>query len=198
MMNTRLIQTMTVLALAVAVLGTAGCSGRLFDIQLFIVGEQTSLEKQVQGTYSALNSNLLMYSSVRGVDENGDLVTPPPVTDSQQAAFEAMRNREYNLDDVQLLLRNGVVGEARDGLLEVRDLSASVAGLDQDAMQAIIDEENGDRQTILERLRQTTSADDMADEQRTEEIGWIFAQINQDRAPEGAFVQDRAGRWIQK
>lgn len=177
--------------LAAVLLAATGCTGRLFDFNLFIVGEQTSLERQVLGNYSALGENLMIYSSVRGVDEDGNLRPPPPATTSQRAAFDAMRNREYNRDDVDLLLRTSYAGERNDGLLEVRDDSVPIARLTREQIDAVIAEENADRTTILDRLIQTTpGAEDEPDEVR-----WIFARLNQDAAPAGTWVQDRRGRW---
>lgn len=177
--------------LLVAGLFSSGCTGRLFDFNLFIVGEQTSLERQVLGNYSALGENLLIYSSVRGVDEEGNLRPPPPSTPSQRAAFDAMRNREYNRDDVELLLRTSYAGERNDGLIEVRDSSIPIARLSEDQIREVIEEENADRSVILGRLIETSPA--AAGQE--DEVRWIFARLNQDAAPAGAWIQDREGRW---
>lgn len=182
------------LVAAAVALATTGC-GKLFDFRLQIVGEQTSLERQVLGTYGALGEDLLAYSSVRGVAPDGSLVLPPPATDSQRAAFAAMRNREYNRDDIDRLLAAGALGESRTGAIEVRDEALlATPGLAADEARVIIEEENNDRATILGRLIETTGG---ADANRAE-VEWIFAKLNIDRAPAGAWVQDRAGNWSRK
>lgn len=172
----------------------AGC-GKLFDFRLQIVGEQTSLERQVLGTYSALGEDLLAYSSVRGVSPDGALTLPPPATDSQRAAFAAMRDREYNRDDVDRLLAAGALGESRSGGLVVRDAALlATPGLSADEATVIVGEENDDRAAILGRLIETTGGG----EANRAEVEWIFAKLNSDRAPAGAWVQDRAGNWSRK
>ncbi|MCB2156428.1 YdbL family protein [bacterium] len=195
-------RTLPKLLLGIVILGavsfaTTGCGGSLFNVDLFVVGEQTSLEKQVLGTYDSLGENLLIYSSVRGVSEDGSLKTPPPSTESQQATYMAMRNREYNRGDIEGILREGIAGEANDGLLALRDEEAGavIADLTRDEVERVVDEENADRQTILDRLVQTTPG---VDESSRGEVAWIFAGLNHDLAPDGSWVQSRDGEWVRK
>jgi hypothetical protein len=159
-----------------------GCQARLFDVNLFVVGEQTSLEKQVLGSYNALGENLLVYSSVRGVDPDGELRELPPATDSQRAAFAALRNREYNADDVQAILAAGLAGEGRDALMQWREEDA----------RRIVEEENADREVLLARLMQTTPGAAPTDEA---EVRWILAGLNGGAAPAGAWIEGRDGTW---
>lgn len=178
---------------ALTALTLAGCGRSLFNVDFFIVGEQTSLEKQVLGTYGALGEDLLLYSSVRGVDEDGSLKTPPPATDSQQAAFAAMRNREYNRDDINALLAAGVVGEANNGLLEWRDRDAAMPeGLTTEQMEQIVEEENRDREAVLGRLMDTVPG---IDDSKRREVERIFAGLNREEAPGGTWVQGEDGSW---
>jgi hypothetical protein len=181
------------LALAMAALALSGCNRPLFGVNFFVVGEQTSLERQVLGTYGALGEDLLIYSSVRGVDEEGNLRTPPPRTESQEAAFAAMRNRDYNRDDVDAMLGAGLVGEGRNGLLEWRDRSAALPpGITLDQAERIVAEENRDRGVVLERLMATVPGIDASGRQEVERI---FAGLNRELAPSGAWVQADDGSW---
>jgi len=183
--------------LAAAALLAAGCIGSLFNVNLNVVGEQTALEKQVLGTYRSLGEDLMIYSSVRGVDTNGTLKVPPPATDSQRAACAAMRNRQFNRDDIESVLSAGVVAEGNDGFLSLRKEAgtASVSGLSRDQVVKLVEEENGDRRVIIERLAATTP--NLTAEQRAR-IGWIFAGLNQETAPGGAWIQDKDGAWRRK
>ncbi|MDK2971986.1 MAG: hypothetical protein PWP23_1741 [Candidatus Sumerlaeota bacterium] len=181
-------------AAAAAALILTGC-GSLFNLQLFITGEQTSLEKQVLGSYSALGEDLMLYGSVRGVDEEGSLVPPPATTDSMRAAFNAMRNREYNRDDVERLLVTGHAGEGNEGLLVPLEGGAPLTGLDPGFVMRIIEEENRDREAIITRLQETIGQTQDAERG---EIARIFADLNQDAAPAGASVQERDGKWTRK
>ncbi len=175
----------------------SGCSTPLVDVDLSVVGEKTALEKQVLGTYHALGEDLLIYGSVRGVDEDGGLKLAPPATASQRAAFAAMRDREYNRDDVERILRAGVAGEASTGMLVVRDEAKldDIDRLSREQVQALIGEENESREAILGRLVETTP--ELADAQRSE-IVKIFAELNRDTAPKGAWVQNPQGVWEQR
>lgn len=189
----RAARTAALFGLTVPILMLAGCAKSLFNVNFFVVGEQTSLEKQVLGTYGALGEDLLLYSSVRGVDEEGGLKTPPPATDSQQAAFAAMRNREYNRDDVNALLTAGLVGESQTGLLEWRDRNATLPpDLTLDQAERIVDEENRDRGNVLGRLMATVPG---IDDASRKEVGRIFAGLNKELAPPGAWIQKEDGSW---
>lgn len=182
-------------ALGLALLLLSGCGARLFDVNLFIVGEQTALERQVLGSYSALGEDLVLYSSVRGVDPDGQLRPPPPTTDSQRVAFAAMRNREYNRDDVDRFLAEGLVGEGRDGLLAWRAGVRAVGLLLPEQVETIVAEENADRQVLVQRLLETTTERGDGVE---EQVRWIFSGLNRDAAPRGAWVEARDGEWRRK
>ncbi len=188
--------TATITLLMAVILVSTGC-GRLFDVNLFFVGEQTSLERQVLGTYSALGEDLLVYSSVRGVDPQGNLQPAPPTTESQRDAFAAMRNRDYNRDDIERLLAAGFIGEGNRGMLIVQtpDDPDAMASLTADQVTELVTEENTDRQVILARLVDTSPG--VTDEQLPQ-VFWIFATLNQDAAPAGSWVEDQAGRWRRK
>lgn len=183
-----------VLLAAIALATATGCTGNLFGLNLFIVGEQTSLEKQVLGTYSALGEDLLVYSSVRGVDPNGRIAPRPETTESQRAAFAAMRNREYNRDDIDRMLASKVAGESNTGTLVRRDGSAAAIGFSDADIDRLIGEENTDRDAVLKRLMETSGT---TDAQRAE-VAWIFARLNQDSAPANTWVQRRDGTWSVK
>lgn len=180
-----------------ATLLAAGCASSLLNVNVNVVGEQTALEKQVLGAYKSLGEDLMIYSSVRGVDESGALKTPPPATDSQKAACAAMRNREYNRDDIQRILAAGIAGESNDGqLLERKEAAlSSIEGLTADQVRKLIQEENGDRKVIIDRLVATTP--NLTTDQRSQ-VRTIFAQLNHEIAPAGTWLQNQDGSWRRK
>lgn len=184
-------------AMLVALALAAGCGGSLVNVNLNVVGEQTALEKQVLGTYRSLGEDLMIYSSVRGVDPEGGLKVPPQATASQRAACDAMRNRQYNRDDIDRLRRAGLAGEGRDGMLALRPEQAGQGLEELTAAQvtALIEEENRDRRAVLDRLIETTPG--VTGAQRAS-VAWIFAGLNQDAAPAGAWVQNEDGSWRRK
>lgn len=172
-----------------------GCIGTLFGVNLTFVGEKTALEQQVLGNYNAMGQDLAAYGSVRAVQPDGSIEAPPPTTESQRAAITAMANRRYNVDDVEILLRAGAIGEGNDGLLVVLSIDTVVAPLSIELARQIILEENNDRTTIINRLMETTpgvTANDRGD------VAWIMASLAQDGAPVGSSIQDRAGNWRRK
>lgn len=181
--------------LAIMLLPLAGC-GPLLNLNLMFTGEQTSLESQVLGAYERLDDDLAAYSSVRAVQPDGTLAPPRPVTSSQAAALLAMQNRQYNRDDVELLLSAQVVGERSDGMLErlVAPLPP-VERITPQLVERIVAEENADRAVLVERLMRTTPG--VTEAQRAD-VAWIFASTNIDRAPSGASVMERTGQWRTK
>ncbi|MFP4379673.1 MAG: DUF1318 domain-containing protein [Candidatus Sumerlaeia bacterium] len=182
--------------LAAGVMMLAACSGNLLQVDVFVVGERSSLEKQVLGTYRSLGDDFQAYGSVRGVDEDGQIRVPPPITESKQVAIRAMQNRAYNRDDVSEFLSRGLVGENRDGMLEIfEERLANQPGVSADFLRLVVREENQNRQTILERLIQTSPGVEAGQD---EKIRSIFASLNRDAAPQGARVQMEDGSWIVK
>lgn len=184
------------LTLGAALLALAGCSGPLLGVNVFVVGERTSLENQVLGAYQTLNADFEAYASVRGVDETGQVRPAPPTTDSKAAALAAMRNRAYNRDDVQDFLAQGWVGEGRDAMLAVFDEPlATLPQARRDFVRAVVDEENADRRAILERLLTTTPG--LTPDERPR-VRAILAQMNREAAPAGARLQEEGGSWSAK
>lgn len=182
-------------ALLLVLVGT-GCAQRLFGINLFVVGEKTSLEQQVLGNYAEIGRDLSAYASVRGVDTDGSLKPAPRTTDSQAQVLQALGNRRYNRDDLDTLLAGGVVGEGRDGKLVLLQQEPQAVGqMTPELVATLISEENRDRGIILERLMQTTPGVKEGD---AAEVAWIFATLNQDLAPAGARIQTKAGAWKSK
>lgn len=182
--------------LLLATVALAGCGGSLLDLNLVVVGEQTALERQVLGSYRALGTDLQAYASVRAVQPDGSLSEKPVATPSQTAALRAMQNREYNRDDLDLLLANGVLGERNDGMLERLIVPLPpVERITPALIERIVQEENRDRATILERLRATVPE---AKDAPPGEIEWIFAGTNFELAPAASQIQERDGTWRAK
>lgn len=169
-----------------------GCGGQLFGVNLVFVGEQTALERQVLGTYEEIGRDLTTFSSVRAVDPDGNIIVPPPMTGSQAEVMRALNNRRYNRDDLDVLLTAGVVREGNDGMLSINPEAPEEWPLQEAMTRQIIEEENRDREVILNRLMQTTPGVEEGDR---EEVAWILATLNQQAAPGSSLVQERDGRW---
>ena len=182
------------LSLCVCSLALQGC-GPLFNLNIKVLGEQTSLENQVLGSYATLGNELLAYSSVRGVEPDGSLRAPKETTESQKQVFAALQNRRYNSDDIQRLLIAGIVGETNQGTLEIRKDPPRDFPFTREQVEQLVAEENSDRAILLNRLNTTVVSDAP---NREEEIRWVFATINQEIAPQGSPLQNRAGDWSTK
>lgn len=173
----------------------SGCRS-LVDVDLTFVGEQSALERQVLGNYSAIGRDLTLYASVRAVQPDGTLAPSLEMTSSQQAVLQAFNNRKYNRDDVDRMLEAKAVGEGNDGFLKVRTIENAVnQETSEELLRQIIEEENSDRAIIIERLVTTTPG---VTESQNAEIAWIFATLNAELAPEGSLIQNRDGEWQEK
>ncbi|MCC5875670.1 MAG: hypothetical protein JJU11_05565 [Candidatus Sumerlaeia bacterium] len=169
-----------------------GCGGQLFGVNLVFVGEQTALERQVLGTYEEIGRDLTTFSSVRAVDPDGNIIEPPAMTGSQAEVMRALNNRRYNRDDLDVLLTARVVREGNDGMLTLNPEPPEDWPLQEPIVRQIIEEENRDREVILNRLMQTTPG--VAESDRGD-VAWILATLNQQAAPTSSYVQERDGRW---
>lgn len=182
-------------ALLAATLALAGC-GSFLSVNVFVVGERTSLEKQVLGNYRALSADFESFGSVRGIDEFGRVKKPPEITDSKQASIQAMQDRAYNKDDVTAFLTEGLVGEDNQGRLTIfDDARAAIAPQRQSFVRTVVDEENKDREILIRRLMETTPDVTAEDEGR---VRALFASLNRDTAPTGARIQNEDGTWAVK
>ncbi len=172
-----------------------GCSRNLFSVNLFVVDEKTALEQQVLGTYSEIGRDLDVFASVRAVNPDGSLETPPEMTEQQKALTEAMNNRRYNRDDVDQLLLARIVGEGNQGfLVKLVDSAPEDFELSSNLIEEVLREENQDRTVLLDRLMLTPGVTP----RDKEEVSYILAELNQDLAPPGSRIQSRAGQWTVK
>jgi len=81
-----------------AALALAGCT--LAQVEVDVVSERTALENQVLGTYDALDREMLLVASVRGVDSAGQIQEPPRRSGEAADAMEAMQVLAFHDDDL--------------------------------------------------------------------------------------------------
>ncbi|MCP9473317.1 MAG: YdbL family protein [Nitrospira sp.] len=170
----------------------AGCGGPLVGVT--IVDEKTALENQVLGTYQELNQEVLLVASVRYIDPEGRLVPQPPVPPSKEAAIRAMQRSAFNKDDIDRLKAEGLLGENREGGLTI--LAPEKVPADRQAfVKNLVEEENADRATLMQRVlatNETFTPQDLPKIRRT------FAALNRDRARSGDWIQREDGQWTRK
>jgi hypothetical protein len=169
----------------------AACSLQAPEIK--VTGERSLLEKQVLGSYQSFGRELWMSTSLRGLPDT--LVQ----AGERENLLKAIRRRRFNADDRLRLLAAGWLGESREGRLEPREASAAsgAAGAappaaDEELRARLLRQENQDRETLLARLARLYPGQDAA------ELTRIFAGIQADEAPAGAWLQRADGSWARK
>ena len=178
-----------------AILWLTAC-GKLLGVDVTIVDQKTALENQILGSYEELGNEMLLLASVRSVDEEGKLKTVAEIPPGKREAIRAMQRQEFNRDDIQDFKKTGVAGEGNVGLL----IFFANQKTEQDPQfksfaQAIIQEENHDRLTILKRTIATNEAFSDGDLPKVQKI---FASLNRDSARPGEKIQQENGKWTVK
>jgi len=179
-----------------------GCT--LAKVNVEVVSERTTLENQILGTYNALDREMLLAASVRGVDENGRMKIPPKKSRGRKDAVEAMQIIDFHSDDMRRFKNLGWVGENRGGLVAVLgmkkttipdELKDFAEGIKKQELLAIVSHTNKARETIMQRvidMNETLSDDDMP------KIRRVFADMNAEKALPGDKVEVGDGSWTVK
>jgi uncharacterized protein YdbL (DUF1318 family) len=177
----------------------AGCT--LAKVDVTVVGERTALENQVLGTYNALDQEMLLVASVRGVDPEGRVRKPSPKSQDQKDAVQAMQVLAFHADDVAAFKRLGWVGEDNQGHLTAfpmerkaapEDLREYATAFPEDEFRAVVAAVNGARDAIMHRVIEVNENFSEADLPR---IRGVFASLNAERALLGEKVQGADGAW---
>lgn len=169
---------------------TSGCSIKAPEVR--VTGEKTALEREVIGTYHQMREDTWMIASTRSTNED----TAVNVSQEKKQVLEALREQEYNKDDIDEFKQKGYVGENNLGFLDIRPSEA----LDSDPkmkqlVQEIVSEENQDREIIMERVIELNESLKKA---VREDVLVIFARMNQENALPGTWIQQPDGEWIKK
>lgn len=166
------------------------CSVKAPEVK--ITGEKTALENQVIGTYQEIEQDSWTIASVRATTPG----KKQTMSEEKKKVLAAVQNRRFNKDDVNEFKRDGVVGENNKGFLEIRDYEK----LNNDSeyrkrVEKIIEDENRDRQIIMDRAIQINERIAQADEQA---VAKIFAKIYQDASEPNTWIQLDDGTWAKK
>jgi len=189
------------LVLGTVLLAGLGCT--LAEVKVDVVSERTSLENQVLGTYNALDDEMLLVASVRGVDSEGEIRTPPPRSQESQDAVLALQTLSFHEDDLESFQGLGWTGERRDGLLEPfpltrqgpEDLAEFVARYTEEEFRAVVATVNEARRAVMQRVVAVNADLTTADLPAVQEV---FGKLNIDNAPTGTRVQQPDGAWVVK
>ena len=177
----------------------SGCT--LADVKVEMLSERTALENQVLGTYNALDSQMLLAASVRGVDSSGNINRPPEQSREQEETIQAMQIIDFHADDLDRFKRLGWVGENNQGLIEPFDMDRDAVPEDlkefaqrysAEEFDYVIQKINESREKIM--MRVIYMNEDLR-ESDLPEVRTIFAKINAEKARPGEKIQDRDGTW---
>jgi hypothetical protein len=173
-----------------------GCAKKLVDVNLTIVDQKTALENQVLGSYEELGNEVLLLASVRSVDEEGKLKPVIEVPKGKRKALRAMQRQEFNRDDIQGFKNTLCAGEGNDGLLKYFENERTLQDSDyKKFVVAILQEENEDRVTILQRI---VATNENFLEKNLPKVQKISASLNRDNAQAGQKIQSDDGVWSTK
>ncbi len=173
----------------------------LAQVQMDVVSERTALENQILGTYNALDTEMLLVASVRGVDSSGEIREPPRRSQEARDATLALQVLAFHEDDVQAFKELGWAGENAEGLLTpfplVRDggppgLEEFARDYGEDEFQAVVQAVNRAREAVMGRviaLNEDLTAEDLPQVRR------VFARLNRESALPGERVQQPDGTW---
>ena len=182
--------------------GLSGCT--LFEVKVNVVSERTALENQVLGTYHSLDREMLLTSSVRGIDPKGRVKTPPPLSGDKKDVIAAMQLIDFYRDDITLFKQFKWVGENNRGYIETFTMNMESVGASlqetasrysPDEFSEIIHNVNQARTTVMQRVidvNENLSQKDMP------EIEAIFGKFNGETARQGEKIQAPDGKWRTK
>ena len=176
-------------ALAVVVVGVfagAGC----ISVTAISIGQKTSLEQQLMGSFEPLTEEEALATSVRA--DAG--LAPYSEGEKKMLALRARQRQLFNQDDLLELKTAGCLAESRNGDVLVRSCSAPTPTLEARA-RAIVAEENEDRRRIVDWVWFLHREDPGVSR---DQIAALYRRLIADKARAGDWLQDDQGRWQQK
>ena len=115
--------------------------------------------------------------------------TSPTKAKDEQSSLEIAANRRLRSGEIQQLKNDGVIGEDRDGYLDVIRKPADPKYLQY--AESVKDAENADRSFLY-------LANAQAQNKPLELVERDYAQLWHDRAFPGEWIQKENGNWIRK
>lgn len=182
--------------------GIAGCT--LADVKVEMLSERTALENQVLGSYNALDAQMLLAASVRGVDTSGNISRPPERSREYKDTISAMQILDFHADDLDRFKRLGWAGENNQGLIEPfpidpasvpAELKSFAERYSSEEFEFVISKINASREKIMLRV---IHMNENLTESDLPEVRKIFAKINAETARPGDKIQDADGNWLTK
>ena len=176
-----------------------GCT--LARVKVDVVSERTSLENQVLGTYNALDREMLLVASVRGVDTEGRVQAPPRQSREQQDVLLAMQVLSFHEDDLQAFKQLGWVGENKEGLLTLfpmtkekvpKELKDFADRYKEEEFRSVVEKMNSTREVVMRRV---IALNENFTEGDLPAVRSVFAKLNAENARSGDKYQAEDGTW---
>jgi len=176
-----------------------GCT--LARVKVDVVSERTSLENQVLGTYNALDREMLLVASVRGVDTEGRVQTPPRQSREQQDVLLAMQVLSFHEDDLQAFKQLGWVGENKEGLLTIFPMTKEKVPKErkefadrytEEEFKSVVEKMNSAREIVMRRV---IALNENFTEADLPVVRSVFAKLNAENAKSGDKYQAEDRTW---
>lgn len=151
-----------------------------------LTSQRTALENQVLGSYRDIEDELILVSAVRG-----NMIVQPP----NSPATNALKNQDFNRDDIEELKQKHLIGETFLGEVKATSKIGSSDQITQKLALELIREENNDRQVIWNRIiskNKNLSAKDLPAIRKT------YAKLIFERSPGGQLFLNENNLWVTK
>lgn len=152
----------TLCAITTITFELAGC----IRVATINISQKTSLERQLMGDLEPLSEEEILASSIRaapGVDQS-------TTTQIQQLALDARRRQLFNRDDIDELTQAGCIGMKNDAILVMQPCDATHAPEVHARLVSVLEQENHDRNVIIDWVIATDPALTPADRPRIAEL----------------------------
>lgn len=167
-------------------------------IEFEVESQRTVLEKQILGAYEEIDDDLIMVSSVRAVDEEGN-TKKIKLTALEERALKARQNQQFNQDDLKELLDKEIIGEKNNGLIALlpknKGKSSKSKKADLDLAELIVAEENSDRRVVWQRVVEKSP------DLEGKDMGLIqdnFHKQRLEKLEKGHWYESSDDKWVQK
>lgn len=187
----------------IILISITSCTVNIPDIK--VTGEKTALENQVLGEYKKIKEDAWMIASERG--NKTSEINSLDIPSDKKEIIEAIRNREFNKDDVDEFKKTGIIGEKRDGLIEIvvekNELKNSLSDNRIKLLHKILEEENSDRDTIIKRVYNLSFKSEKNEKENLKSeimlgIKLSFFKMNLNESPENTFYLNEQNKWERK
>ncbi|SMF66310.1 DUF1318 domain-containing protein [Pseudobacteriovorax antillogorgiicola] len=166
-------------------------------IKFDVTSQRTALENQILGTQKELDQDVVLISSVRAVDQDGE-IKKIEASDLHQKAVLAKQNQAFNQDDIQEFKDKQFIGEGPAGKIMILPpsigLVSQASNRETNIISIILAEENRDRKIIWRRV--ITMNPELNSEHFDSVVETFQKQIYEKAKPGHWFY--RNGRWMQK